>query len=61
MITIYFSTHTVTIKGRNLGSLYAGLIGHTVAEIQESESVFDDSPEGQTVISAVDVQPLGRS
>lgn len=60
-ITIYFSTHVVTIKGRNLASLYAGLIGHTVAEIQEQESEFDDSPEGEAVVNALTVQPVGRS
>lgn len=61
VITIYYSTHMVTIAGRNLGSLYADLIGHAVAEIQEQESEFVEAPEGEAVVTAVTVQPLGRS
>lgn len=61
VITIYYSTNMVTIAGRNLGSLYAALIGHTVAEIQEHESEFADVPEGEAVVTAITVQPIGRS
>lgn len=61
VITIYYSTHMVTINGRNLASLYAGLVGHTVAEIQERESEFADAPEGEPFVTALTVQALGRS
>ncbi len=61
VITIYYSTHIVTINGRNLATLHAGLVGHTVAEIQEQESEFADVPEGEPFVTAVTVQPIGRS
>lgn len=61
VITIYYSTHMVTINGRNLASLYAGIVGHTVVEIKEQESEFADAPEGEGVVTTVTVQPLGRS
>ena len=55
-IILYFTTHEVTIQGRNLISLFDGLITHSVSQIREQSHDFDEVAEGSTVINALRVE-----
>ena len=55
-IVLYFTTHEVTIQGRNLISLFEGLITHSVSQIREQRHDFDEVVEGSTVITALRIE-----
>lgn len=57
-LVLYFTTHTVTIRGRNLSSLYHGLLQHRIQTILEHPSDFDDLPEKDTVVRSIVVNEL---
>ena len=60
ILTLFFTTHTFTIKGRNLRPVYEGLLRHTVTFIQEENPDYDESPEPETFISAIEVREAGQ-
>jgi hypothetical protein len=60
ILTLFFTTHTFTIKGRNLRPVYEGLLRHTVTFIQEANPDYDESDESETFISAIEVQEAGQ-
>lgn len=53
-ITLEFSNHLVTIRGRNLLALYNNLLTHTVWRINVADTNFDDGTTG-TWIEAIEV------
>lgn len=59
-ITLEFTSHLVTIRGRNLLALYNNLVTHTVWRINAAETSFDDGTAG-TWIEAIDVEDRRRS
>jgi len=56
-IEIIFSTHEITIEGRNLKELYRGLIEHRVPFIQEGDALYDQSPQTEPFVSGITVSP----
>ena len=55
-ITIYYSSHKVTIKGRNLLPIYKALVAHNAREIREQDTEFDDLPERATVVTSIRIE-----
>lgn len=54
LLQIHLSSHTVSIRGRNLASLYEGLMHHSVTEIKETGEHFDDGKnDGQPVVTKI--------
>ena len=57
-ILAFFSTHHMTIRGRNLRPLYELLQQRQVAWIQEGSERHDFSEESDTVIHAIEIEEL---
>lgn len=57
-LIIHFTTHTITITGRNLMALYNGLIQHRISQISELDHTFDDLPEESVVITEIKIKQL---
>ncbi len=56
-IEAIFSTHEVEITGRHLKELYHGLLEHRVPFVQESDSLYDDTPQTDAFISGIKIEP----
>ena len=52
-LRLLFTSHQVTVKGRNLIALYDRLLGHRLAQIVEDDSSFDDEEQAVYVESVV--------
>lgn len=53
VLVLYFTTHKVTVRGRNLRPVYEGLLDHSVGFLQEEDERYNDVPEGETVITSI--------
>ena len=54
-IEAVFSTHAVTIQGRNLRPIYEGLLQHRIEWLQEGDPRHDPHPESATYITRITV------
>lgn len=57
-IMIYFTTHVVTIRGRNLKPLYEALITHTLICVREATDEFTENLEDNTVVASLKVDEM---
>ena len=57
-IKVYFTTHILTLTGRNLAQLFDALIRHEVTQIREHDTDYDDLPESTTVINTIRVDDV---
>jgi hypothetical protein len=57
-ILAFFSTHRMTIRGRNLRPLYDLIQQRQVAWIQEGSERHDFDEESETVIHAIEIEEL---
>lgn len=55
-LTIYFSTHTVTVTGINLSPFYEALLQHTLTHIQDREFTFANLPEDTARVTSIVVE-----
>lgn len=60
-LVLEHTSHLVTIRGRNLGSLYTALLNHQVTFIQEEDIRYDTSKESDTFIETIVVKPFGET
>jgi hypothetical protein len=56
-----FAEHRVTLEGRNLGPLYAGILRHDVACVHEASSHHPDISERETVVEKIRVEARQES
>lgn len=56
-LTLLFTSHKVTVKGRNLMALYELLLSPKLAQIIESDTAFDD-PAQEVRVSQMNIQAL---
>jgi hypothetical protein len=54
-IVMEFRKHKVVVRGRNLTAVYRGLVGQTVAYLQEDD--FDLAPESEVFIDSLAIEP----
>lgn len=59
-VVLYFATHTVTIEGRNLRSIYDALLRQSVDFIQEDKPESGAPDETGTFISLIEVEESPR-
>jgi hypothetical protein len=59
-IKLHFATHTVRIRGRNLGPLYEQLAAHACRVLREVDPSEDTGEEDATSISEIVFRPIGR-
>lgn len=57
-IILHFSTHTVTLKGRNLRPLYDGILLHEVARVKVTPERFDVG--GSDEMSVVEIHIIQK-
>lgn len=55
-LTLLFTSHKVTVKGRNLIALYELLLSHKLSQIVEADTSFDDDAK-DVHISLVRITP----
>lgn len=60
---LHFATHTVTVKGRNLGPLYAAVVRFDLPEITEVGEKRTLAGEDETVVTSLHIlqKPDGKS
>lgn len=56
-IVLEFTTHRVTITGRNLQEAQRALREHRLAWIQEFHGTLDDRPSDSTVVTSIKIVP----
>lgn len=52
-IVLEFTTHRVTLTGRNLKAIHRALLDHRLAWVQELSGPLDDQPDEATVITSI--------
>ena len=57
-ILVFFSSHRMTIRGRNLRPLYDLLLQRQVAWIHESSERYDEGDESETFLRAIEIEEL---
>jgi hypothetical protein len=57
-LTLLFTSHKVTVKGRNLIALYEHLLSHKLAQIIESDTPFDAEAE-EVHVTSLHVHEVG--
>jgi len=57
-IVLEFTTHRVTVTGRNLMEIQRALREHRLAWVQEFSGPLDDQPDDSTVISSITIASL---
>ena len=55
-ITLEFRAYRVVVRGRNLASLYEGLIAQRVSHLEED--AIDWAPESETSIESIRIEPV---
>jgi hypothetical protein len=59
-LVLYFTGHEITVKGRNLDTLIAGLEGQRVTFIQEFDAHLHEEPgDGEPCIESIEVAVSG--
>lgn len=56
-LTLIFTTRKVTIKGRNLRTVYDFVLNHRLEFVQEENPLYDDTPEPAPFIGSIAVEP----
>lgn len=56
-LMLSFTTHLVTLHGRNLGELYLALLDQAVQRIEE-QGEHDEEPEGAPVVSRLRIEEV---
>lgn len=54
-IILHFSTHTVTIKGRNLQPLYDGILLHEVPKVKVTPERFDRGGNDEMSVAEIHI------
>jgi hypothetical protein len=54
-IVLEFRKHKVEVRGRNLLTVYRGLVAQTIAYLQEQD--LDVAPESEIFIDALTIEP----
>jgi hypothetical protein len=54
-IVLEFRRHKVEVRGRNLLTVYHGLVEQTIAYVQEQD--LDVAPESETFIDSLTIEP----
>ena len=57
-LKLKYTTHEVTITGRNLDSIYSGLRYHRVEFLKEGNERYDERPEAEPFIVRMEVREL---
>jgi len=57
-IQIHFSTHTVTLAGKNLDAVYEQLLQFTLGSVTEVDEKRHSCPEGEPVVTKIDVNQV---
>jgi hypothetical protein len=61
-IVLHFSTHTVTLRGRNLAPLFEKLLSYEAIEVNEVSPRYDvptQKPD-ETVVTQIELKPRGK-